>query len=153
MTFEIHIIKGIHPGFVLERKLKERKIRKGKLALAIGEYPQTLTSITKGRRGMNTSLSLKLEKFLGLEEGYFMILQAFHDIKLEKQKLAERPDHRKFRPALFWDTNMESLDWHRQYRAIIRRVMERGNALEKAEIFRFYGEAKVRDVMGAEQIS
>jgi plasmid maintenance system antidote protein VapI len=149
VTSEIHIIKGIHPGFILERKLKERRIRKGKLALAIGEYPQTLTSITKGRRGMNTSLSLKLEKFLGLEEGYFMILQAYHDIKLEKQKQAERPDLGKFRSALFWDTDMESLDWQRQFRAIISRVMERGNDQERSEIIRFYGDEKIRAVMDA----
>ena len=44
---EIEIIKGVHPGFVLERLLKEKKIKKGQLALSIMEYPQTITTITK----------------------------------------------------------------------------------------------------------
>jgi hypothetical protein len=35
---------------------------------------------------MNTSLALKLQKELGLEEGYFMCLQVFYDIKKAKDK-------------------------------------------------------------------
>ena len=147
MISDIEILKGIHPGFALDRKLKERKIRKGKLALTIGEYPQTLTTITKGRRRMTPSLSLKLEEFLGIEEGYFMVLQAYHDLKLEKQKRSERPDLSKFRKAVFWDTRMEELDWRRQYRSIILRLMERGNALEKGLIEEFYGKGLINEVL------
>lgn len=54
-------------------------MKKGQLAIQCREYPQTLTDITKGRRNMNAALSLKLEKALGLEEGYFMTLQILHD--------------------------------------------------------------------------
>jgi addiction module HigA family antidote len=149
MDREIQVLKGIHPGFVLERKLREQGLKKGKLALSIMEYPQTLTNITKGTRGMNTALALKLEKVLGLEEGYFMILQAYYDIHQEKRKHATKPDTGKLRPALFWDTKMEWIDWQRQYKAVIRRVMERGNETEKAAITRFYGEEKVNLVMEA----
>ena len=39
---------------------------------------------------------------------------------------------------------MESLDWEKQKIAIIKRVFERGNDLEKNEIIRFYG-AKIVD--------
>jgi antitoxin HigA-1 len=149
MDKEIQVLKGIHPGFVLERKLKEQGLKKGKLALSIMEYPQTLTNITKGARGMNTALALKLEKVLGLEEGYFMVLQVYHDIHEEKRKHAAKPDTGKLRPVLFWDTKMEWIDWQRQYKAVIRRVMERGNEVEKAAITHFYGEEKVNLVMEA----
>src|SRR5689334_18200661 len=139
MKQEIEIVKGIHPGLYLERKIREQHLRKGNLALAINEYPQTLTTITKGKRDMNTLLALKLEKALGLEEGTLMILQVYYDIEqIKKKQKTDTPDLRKFRKALFWDTRMESIDWHRQYRAVIRRVFERGNEREKNEITRFY---------------
>ena len=84
MHKELEILKGVHPGWVLEKKLKEKKWSKGRFALSIDEYPQTITAITKGKRSMNTALALKAEQALGLEEGYFMILQIFYDIKEEK---------------------------------------------------------------------
>ena len=147
MLQELDILKGIHPGIVLDRKIREQKLRKGQLAIAVKEYPQTLTSITKGHRGMNTTLALKLEKALGLEEGYFMILQVFYEIKEAKKEKQHKPALSLFRPALFWDTDLASLDWNRQYKAIIQRVMERGNAKEKKAIREFYGIAKVNDVV------
>src|SRR5690606_14311872 len=120
MIKELDILKGIHPGIVLERKIKEQNLRKGKLALAIREFPQVLTDITKGRRGMNTALALKLEKALGLEEGYFMILQVYYDINRLKKQKTRQPDLSRFRKVLFWDTDLASLDWERQYKAIIK---------------------------------
>jgi len=71
---EITTLKGIHPGLVLERKLKELHLKKGPFALSINEYPQTLTAITKGKRDMSLPLSMKIDEALGLEEGYFMLL-------------------------------------------------------------------------------
>ena len=87
MNQTLAIIKGVHPGFVLERELKKRKIAKGRFAIALDEYPQTLVSITKGKRNMNPALSLKIEKALNLEKGYFMVLQAYYEIEKIKTKL------------------------------------------------------------------
>lgn len=93
---------------------------------------------------MNTALALKLEKELELEEGYFMLLQVYYDIKEEKKRQAQiTPAISKLRRILFWDTRIESIDWQRQYKAVIRRVFERGNEQEKKEIIRFYGKTKV----------
>ncbi len=148
MLHEIEILKGIHPGFVLEKKLQEQRLPKGKFAISINEYPQTITSITKGKRRMNTILAIKLENALGLEEGYFMILQIFYDIKQEKLKTdSERPDFSKIRPVIFWDTDMEKIKWRTQARAVIERVFERGNEKEQKEIIRFYGQEKVDEVL------
>ena len=131
---------------VLERKLKEHHLKKGPFALSINEYPQTLTAITKGKRDMNLALSMKIEEALGLEEGYFMLLQLYHDIRQEKLKSnMPKPDLAKFRKVLFWDTDVSKIDWQRQYKAVIRRVFERGNEREKAEISRFYGGDKIKN--------
>lgn len=74
-------IKGMHPGYILERELQKRKLGKGQFAISLGEFAQTLTAITKDKRRMNTSLALKIEKSLKMEEGYFMILQVYYDIE------------------------------------------------------------------------
>lgn len=144
----IATIKGIHPGLILERELKRRKLPKGSFAASIGEYPQTLVAIMKGRRKMNTALALKIENALGFEEGYFMVLQVFYDITAEKAKQKINiPDLKKLRPVLFWDTRIDKIDWEKQKAAVIKRVFERGNATEKKEITRFYGKAKIDAVL------
>lgn len=146
MASEIETLKGIHPGIILDRLIKERNLSKGRFALMIHEYPQTLGAITKGKRNMNTALALKIEQELNLTEGFLMTLQVFYDIKQEKLKLSEKshPDFTKLRKALFWDTDMRKIDWQQQKRAVIQRVFERGNSIEKDEITRFYGEAVIR---------
>ncbi|MBI5372012.1 MAG: plasmid maintenance system antidote protein [Sphingobacteriales bacterium] len=148
MKRELDILKGLHPGIVLDRKIREQRLKKGQLALDCHEYPQTLTAITKGKRDMNTRLSLKLEKTLGLEEGYFMMLQIFYDISQEKKRQVQaKPDLSKFRRILFWDTRMELIDWDKHAGSVIRRIFERGNQKEKEEITRFYGEERIKKAL------
>ncbi len=148
MKSELKILKGIHPGLVLERELKKRHLRKGAFALSLQEYPQTLTAITKGKRGMNTALALKIEEALGLEEGYFMVLQVYYDIAEEKRKLKiSATSLPKLRRALFWDTKIEKIDWEKQKRAIVKRVFERGNETEKNEIIRYYGKKTIDSIL------
>lgn len=149
MDSTLNIIKGIHPGIILERELKKRKLAKGKFALSINEHPQTLATITKGKRRMNPALSLKIEHALDIEEGYFMVLQAYNDIELEKKKQAVNyhPDLSIIRPIVFWDTTLNSIDWVKNMQAVIKRIFERGNEQEINEIIRFYGKKKVTDVM------
>jgi len=152
MKTDINTIKGIHPGFVLERELEKRQLRKGQFALSLGEFPQTLTAITKGKRKMNTALALKIENLLGIEEGYFMVLQVYYDIELEKKKqnITQKnisPNIELLRPILFWDTDMNKIDWQKQKRAIIKRIFERGNDIEKNEIKRFYGTETINSIL------
>ncbi|RLJ79768.1 helix-turn-helix transcriptional regulator [Pedobacter alluvionis] len=140
--------KGIHPGIILERELKRKGLKKGPFALSLNEYPQTLNDITKGKRGITASLSIKLDQSLGLEEGTMFLLQAYYEIQKEKDKKTsnDKPDLSIIRQILFWDTEFEKINWQKQYQAVIKRVMERGNDNEKNEIIRFYGKQKVDEV-------
>jgi plasmid maintenance system antidote protein VapI len=145
-------IKGIHPGYVLERELQKRNLGKGQFAISVGEFPQTLTAITKGKRRMNTPLALKIEKSLKMEEGYFMVLQVYYDIAQEKKKeynklKKDTPDLKLLRPVLFWDTDIKKIDWQKQKRAVIQRVFERGNEEEKQEITRFYTQDTIDTIL------
>lgn len=144
MNAYVEKYKGIHPGRVLKRELKKRCLKQRPFALSIAEHPQTLNAITNERRDLNTALALKIEDKLGLEEGSLVLLQAFYDIKKVKEGQRTRtPDFSILRNSLFWDTDIKKIDWEAQYKAVIRRILERGNAQEKSEISRFYGARKV----------
>lgn len=138
--------KGIHPGRIIGRELKKRSIKQGPFAISIGEYPQTLNAITKGRRRLNTSIAMKIEEKLGLEEGSLVLFQAYFDIEEEKRRRSKHPDFSILRKALFWDTDVENIDWEKKYKAVIRRVIERGNEDERKEMIRFYGPTKFNSV-------
>jgi hypothetical protein len=51
------------------------------------------------------------------------------------------PDLSLIRPGLFWDTDIKKIDWQLQRRAVIERILERGNDQEKAEVKGFYGDS------------
>ena len=42
---------------------------------------------------------------------------------------------------------MENIDWEKQKDAVIKRVFERGNEIEKIEIVRFYGQDNVNNIL------
>lgn len=116
--------------------------------MSLEEHPQTFNAITKGKRGISTILALKIERELGLEEGTLVILQAYYDIqKIKEKEFRNTPDLHILSKALFWDTDIQQIDWERQYRAVIERVFERGNGNEINEIIRFYGTKKVKQTL------
>ena len=151
MNTFIEKYKGIHPGIVLERLFSQKGIAQRPFALSIGEYPQTLNAITKGKRRINTALALKIEKELDLDEGSLAILQTYFDIKQEKSKAKQTsPELKLIRKSLFWDTDISKIDWQQQSAAVIKRVFERGNAIEKEEIKRFYSKAQIKEALAGE---
>jgi antitoxin HigA-1 len=143
MKTTLDIIKGIHPGKMIERELQKKNISKRQFALSIDEYPQTLGAIIKGNRKMNTDLSLKIEEKLGFEEGFLMTLQVFYDIKQSKKDPNYKPDLSKFRAITFWDTTFDRIDWKLMKISIIKRILEYGNQTELEEISRFYGKDEI----------
>lgn len=146
MLPEIAKIKGVHPGAVLSRELKRRGLESKQFALSLGEYPQTINAISRGRRGINPALSIKLGHALGVDSAYFMLLQAYYEVEKEHKELLKtqsKPDLSKIRSILFWDTDINQIDWQKQKKAVIIRIFERGNDTEIKEIISFYGKELV----------
>ena len=145
----ITLLKGIHPGIILERELKKRKLPKRRIALTIGEFPQLIGDITKGKRRINPALSIRLGDALGIDESFFSVLQAYYDIDQQKKKQAlnKRPNLKLLRPVLFWDTDINSINWEKSKASVIRRTFERGNDQEILEIIRFYGKKEVQAIL------
>lgn len=141
--------QGIHPGLILEHILQKRGIKKRPFAKSIETLPQTLNDITKGRRKLTPSISLKIDRALCLDEGTMLLLQAYYDIKMEKEKSpGPTPDLNNFRKILFWDTDINKIDWEKQSASIIKRIFERGNDIEKKTLLDFYGRNKIKAVTG-----
>lgn len=80
MLPELHKIKGIHPGAILKRELKQRGLKSNELAITLGEHKQTISAILNEKRGINAKLSIKIGEALGIDNDYFMILQAVYEV-------------------------------------------------------------------------
>ncbi|MAY84485.1 MAG: addiction module antidote protein, HigA family [Flavobacteriales bacterium] len=145
MLPRINKVKGVHPGSLLKRELKKRGIRSSELAAAIDEHKQTISAILNERRGINPKLSIKLGEEFNVAEDYFMILQSAYDVKMEYELIEKpKPNIENFRRALFWDTDLNKIDWDRNSKAVIKRVMERGNENEINEIISYYGKKRLQ---------
>lgn len=148
MLPKLNKIKGIHPGDLLKWELKNQNLSGSELALKIGEHKQTLSAIIHKKRGINPGLSIKLAKAFHVEEDYFMLLQASYDVKVKvEMEKKSKPNTKNIRKALFWDTDFQKLDWIKNKRAIIKRILERGNKTEIEEMISFYGrDTLIREV-------
>ena len=149
-------VKGIHPGAILKRELSRRKLKSIQLAKSIQEHPQTINAITKGRRGVNPNLSIKLGEYFGIDIEYFMLLQAAYEVSKSlswEQNQLKGSLSGKIRAAIFWDTDIEQIDWVKNKRFVIQRVLERGNEEEIQELIQFYSlkaiKAEVAQIRGA----
>ncbi|MBI9037594.1 MAG: hypothetical protein JEY97_05625 [Bacteroidales bacterium] len=142
MLPDINIVKGIHPGIILERELKKRKIRKSQLAGELGISSGIITDIAKTRRGINPALSIRLGSFFDISEEYFILLQTYYALKQEQKKQIKHINL-SLRSSLFWDINFENIDYERNKSFVITRVFERGNKKEIQNIIDFYGKEEV----------
>lgn len=144
MLPEIAKIKGVHPGALLRRELKTLGIGGTVLAERIDEHKQTISAILNERRGITPSLSIKLGRQFDVAADYFMMLQAGYEVKrMAEQEKKATPDLTRFRKVIFWDTNIHTLDWHKSRRAIIKRILERGNKKEIETMIAFYGKEAI----------
>lgn len=146
MEFQLSKYIGIHPGKIIAREFRKKNIAQRPVALAIGMAPQSLNQILHAKRPLPVNSALKIEKLLDFQEGSLALLQTFYDIEIYKQKqnLQLKPDLSLLRKGLFWDTDENTINWEKQYKAVVKRIFERGNISEKKEMIRFYGIDKVR---------
>lgn len=140
MNSRIDILKGLHPGKLIARDLQKRHLTQRFLAQGTGIPSQTINAIISGRRNLTTEQALKVEALLEYEEGFLALLQTYYEIQQCKDKellqLFNSPP--RIRQSLFWDTDFDSINWAKYKKAVILRVLERGNWSEKEEIRRFY---------------
>ena len=83
-------IRPITPGEMLEKEyLKPLGLTKYRLAKEIGVPAQRIGEIIAGRRTITADTDLRLCRFFGLSEGWWLRLQADHDTRMAKVTLAK----------------------------------------------------------------
>jgi addiction module HigA family antidote len=81
----------IHPGeILLEEFLNPMGISQYRLAKDISVPPRRINEIVHGKRGVSADTALRLERFFGLSEGFWLRLQARYDLEVEKDRLDKR---------------------------------------------------------------
>jgi len=140
MNNRIDILKGLHPGKLIARDLQKRHLTQRFLAQNTNIPSQTINAVINGRRNLTTEQALKIEALLEYEEGFLALLQTYYEIQRCKDigllQLFNSPPH--IRKSLFWDADFVKINWAKYKKAVIQRVLERGNTSEKNEICRFY---------------
>jgi len=59
------------------------------LARAIGVPPRRVNEIVLGKRAVTADTDLRLTRYFGLSEGFFLRLQADHDLMARRPEIAE----------------------------------------------------------------
>lgn len=80
----------IHPGEILaEEYLAPSGITQHRLAVAIGVPPRRINEIVHGTRRITANTALRLARYFGTSERFWLNLQARYDIESERDSLAE----------------------------------------------------------------
>ena len=81
----------IHPGeILLEEFLIPMDISQYRLAKDISVPPRRINEIVHGKRGVSANTALRLERYFGLSEGFWLRLQARYNLEVEKDRLEDR---------------------------------------------------------------
>lgn len=84
-------LKNIHPGEVLlEEFLAPMDISQNRLAREIGVPPRRINEIVHGKRGVTADTALRLARYFGTSEGFWMGLQADYDLEEARERLGIR---------------------------------------------------------------
>jgi addiction module HigA family antidote len=82
-------LKNPHPGEVLaEDLLKPLGISQNALARAIAVPPRRINEIVHGRRAITADSDLRLTRYFGYREGFFLRLQNAYDLMERKREIA-----------------------------------------------------------------
>ncbi len=83
----------VHPGEVLaEEYLAPLGVTQHKLAVAIGVPPRRINEIVHGTRRITADTALRLARYFGTSERFWMNLQGRYDLELERDRLAGELD-------------------------------------------------------------
>ena len=81
----------IHPGEILmEEYLEPMGISQYRLAKEISVPPRRINEIVHGKRAISADTALRLARFFGTSELFWVNLQTRYDLEIEKDKLADR---------------------------------------------------------------
>jgi len=85
----VPIMPPIQPGEVLmEEYLEQLGVTQHKLAVAIGVPPRRINEIVHGKRRITADTALRLARYFGTSERFWLNLQGRYDLEVERDRLA-----------------------------------------------------------------
>lgn len=84
-------VPPIHPGeILLEEFLEPMGISQYRLAKDINVPARRINEIVHGKRAITPDTALRLSRYFGLSERFWLNLQTRYDLEVEKDRLADR---------------------------------------------------------------
>jgi addiction module HigA family antidote len=81
----------VHPGeILLEDFLKPMGISQYRVAKDIGVHPRRINEIVHGERSITADTALRLSRYFGLSERFWLNLQSRYDLEVQKDRLKGR---------------------------------------------------------------
>jgi addiction module HigA family antidote len=81
----------IHPGEILQEEfLAPLGISQYRLAKDTSVPPRRINEIVRGQRAISADTALRLARYFGTSERFWLNLQTHYDLQLEKDKLGKR---------------------------------------------------------------
>jgi antitoxin HigA-1 len=78
----------IHPGEILaEEYLTPLGVTQHRLAVAIGVPPRRINEIVHGKRRISADTALRLARYFGTSERFWLNLQSRYDLEVERDRL------------------------------------------------------------------
>lgn len=91
------LMPPIHPGEILvEEFLEPLGITRYRLAKELGVPFPRISEIAHGRRGISADTALRLARYFGTSDGFWMNLQNRYDLEIERDRLGS--DLREIKP-------------------------------------------------------
>lgn len=87
------LLANPHPGdILLEEFLQPMEISQNALARAVHVPPRRINEIVLGKRQVTADTDLRLTRYFGLSEGYFLRLQAEFDLMQKRREIGRDLD-------------------------------------------------------------
>lgn len=84
-------IAPVHPGEILfEEFLKPLGVSQYRLSKDINVPPRRINEIVQGKRSISADTALRLARYFGLSERFWLNLQSRYNLEVEKDKLDRR---------------------------------------------------------------
>ena len=81
-------MEPIHPGEVLlEEFLEPLGVTQHRLAVSIDVPPRRINEIVHGKRGISADTALRLARFFGTSDRFWLNLQSRFDLEVERDQL------------------------------------------------------------------
>lgn len=84
-------IPPVHPGeILLEDFLKPLGISQYRLAKDINVDPRRINEVVRGERSITANTAIRLSRYFGLSERFWLNLQSRYDLEMEKDRFVGR---------------------------------------------------------------